>query len=483
MPKIQASAPTFAGFRQLPGGGFPFTMVPNQFLDEIVPFEKPCVVKVVCLILRRTLGWIDQTGQRRQQDQVAYSEFAREMNMSTQAVADGLKIALDKGYIVRVKAGTMRDSASGNPEAACYSLRWHSPLKAIQPDSESAPVEESKAADSEKQTELSSLRIRDMINKADSEKTKQVELKPSSKICKPRGKFSSYLGNLVTEIGEQFGDSDHRLSNIKQALNCWEKSGLNEKEFAQLLYQARTLTRQHTSAVSNPAQPTRTQPDRSFSSWVTLVGVPAKNELPRPAKTSSAAPRNRMPYFFKVLQDLVDQPDSKAAPEKPVVQNESPKKQNLTLHKPKRVRALPVEKVVIQPDKDITTPETPPVGSLPAKGELPPELARMAERFASNSNLALSGWQRWEASLNDAKLKALANRALLLERSQVRPELQALLFPPETAASPHPIIRNDFLLVFRNAFDARYAASYIQELTRSLQIAGKEDIQVYITSI
>src|SRR3712207_2167339 len=96
MPNVTAS-PAFAGFRQQPGGGFAFTMVPNQFLDEIVPFEKPCVVKVVCLVLRRTLGWVDETGQRRREEQVAYSEFAREMNMSTQAVADGLRIALEKG--------------------------------------------------------------------------------------------------------------------------------------------------------------------------------------------------------------------------------------------------------------------------------------------------------------------------------------------------------------------------------------------------
>ena len=118
MPEI------FAGFRQQPNGQFAFTMVPNQFLDEIVPFEKPCVTKVVCLILRRTLGWIDEYGKRRTQDQVAYSEFAREMNMSTQAVADGLKAALEKGYIVRVKPGTLKGNGNGTPEGAWYSLRW-----------------------------------------------------------------------------------------------------------------------------------------------------------------------------------------------------------------------------------------------------------------------------------------------------------------------------------------------------------------------
>src|SRR5438045_6058884 len=117
MPENQTLAPAFPGFRRQPGGNFAFTMIPNQFLDEIVPFEKPCVTKVVCLILRRTLGWLDEKGQRRTQDQVSYSEFAREMNMSTQAVADGLRLALEKGYIVRVKPGTK----SGQAEGAWYS--------------------------------------------------------------------------------------------------------------------------------------------------------------------------------------------------------------------------------------------------------------------------------------------------------------------------------------------------------------------------
>src|SRR5436190_436651 len=126
-------------------------MVPNQFLDEVVPNEKPCVVKVVCLILRRTLGWIDEKGQRRQQEQVAYTEFAREMNMSIQAVADGLRIALEKGYIVRLKQGS---SLTG--EGAWYSLRW-------------AEVESEKQSQQEsKKQNLATLKNRDMLKKPDS---------------------------------------------------------------------------------------------------------------------------------------------------------------------------------------------------------------------------------------------------------------------------------------------------------------------------
>jgi DNA-binding Lrp family transcriptional regulator len=514
MPKAQASSPAFTGFRQLPGGGFSFTMVPNQFLDEIVPFEKPCVVKVVCLILRRTLGWIDQTGQRRQQDQVAYSEFAREMNMSTQAVADGLKIALDKGYIIRVKAGTMRDAISGNPEAACYSLRWISPLPAVTPavelsqtirtNREKALAETANLADSGKQTDPASLIIRDMINKADSEKINQVELKTNSKtlICKKPEYFSSYIGNLVSDIGQQFGDGDHRLSNIKQALNWWAKSRLAENEFVRLLYKARDLTRQHTNALTNPAKPGspfRAKPGHSSSTWVTLAGTPAGTEALAPARQAAALPRNRMPYFFKVLQDLVNRPVVEPGPGKnlaapptgqtALAHSNPSRKQPFTLHNlaqsttplgERKERLALVE--AVEPVKQLATPTTvmePRLQSIPdPQAAVPLELARLAGRFSVNCSPVLAGWQAWEASLADAKLKALARRALPIERNQVRSELQALFFPPENKPK---VDSTDLLLVFRNAFDARYAKAFITEIIESLRKFYNNINLVYIT--
>jgi hypothetical protein len=516
MPKAQASSPAFTGFRQLPGGGFSFTMVPNQFLDEIVPFEKPCVVKVVCLILRRTLGWIDQTGHRRQQDQVAYSEFAREMNMSTQAVADGLKIALDKGYIIRVKAGTMRDATSGNPEAACYSLRWISPLAAATPavmpsqvvpaHREEALAETLNQPDSEKQTGSPSLKIRDMINKADSEKINQVELKTNSNFltCKKSGIFSSYIGNLVSDIGQQFGDGAHRLSNIKQALNWWAKSRLAEKEFVRLLYQARDLTRQHTNALTNPAKsdsPVRANSGHSPGGRVTLAGPPARAETLTLARPEVALPRNRMPYFFKVLQDLVNCPVVEPAPTKnqiipptgQVIQADSnaARKNHFSLHNRVKV-AVPLserkEKInpveALEPVKELTplSSISEPIiqGLSSPQAAVPLELARLADRFSANCRAVLTGWQAWEASLQDTKLKALARRALPIERNQVKPELQALFFPPEREPALASNSTTDLLLVFRNAFDARYARSFITDITSSLINLNENTGEVYI---
>ena len=39
---------------------------------------------------------------------MSYSELMREMGMGRQAVAEGIAISLDRGYIERVQAGSLR---------------------------------------------------------------------------------------------------------------------------------------------------------------------------------------------------------------------------------------------------------------------------------------------------------------------------------------------------------------------------------------
>lgn len=526
MPKFQASAPAFAGFRQLPGGGFSFTMVPNQFLDEIVPIEKPCVVKVVCLVLRRTLGWIDQTGQRRQQNQVAYSEFAREMNMSTQAVADGLRIALEKGYIVRVRAGTMRDATSGNPEAASYGLRWMSPLQPAPvnassnvlsnassykseshtPDSEIATAPDALASaplatttvqkNSKNQIVSSSLKSRDMINKADSEKSKKLELKISSKNSEPQknGKFSRYIGNLISDIGVQFGDDEHRLSNIKQALNGWEASRLAEKEYVQLLYQARELTRQHTSTLKAPVATEKPDLTPKFNSWITLAGSATLSETFEANKSGQKGPRNRMPYFFKVVQDLLRRPSLDLPPSQaveapaaskisgsPQVQAALHNTRKRFLNSTKRESKETVEKSLFGEAQPISNPIKKEI-ELPQESgpvEIPSELVRLAENFAAKGSAPLATWQRWQAGLQDTRLKSLGRRLIFLEKSQVRPELLSYIFPRSVSTSEDT--SKQILLVFRNSFDARYATSFLDEIGDSLKTPLQTNVQLFVT--
>jgi len=81
---------------------------------------------------------------------------------------------------------------------------------------------------------------------------------------------STYIANLVMDIGRQFSDVEHFRENDAQAHNLWRDSGMDDTAFVKLIYQARDTA-------------------------LRLAGA-----------------RNRMAYFFTVLRNLV-QPDTVAA--------------------------------------------------------------------------------------------------------------------------------------------------------------------------
>ena len=373
----------FAGFCQPEAAGR-FTMVPNQFFDEIVPNEPASVTKLVGLVIRRTLGWQEADGQRRQQAQISYSEFRREMNMSNDTVAAALQIALHKGYIVKLREGRL-NSKTGTAIGAFYGLAWSqadtpelsvavpvpnhlttqppsstfnstpTPTPAPEPTQPKVAHSNSRtvvaglahsnsrtvvAAQSDNPTvahsnnwtveaSLAQSDFRRDINKESFELINKVEIKrtpePDStfkpiqamqveagavkqsidgamsnkvpppipalptaappvpelgvsvlqnqnslpgtpEMCQRPG--SVYIQNLVRDFSRDFEDADHAGPNVSQALNLWAVRGCDERDFTAFLYEARKRTR----ANLGPSQTTRA---------------------------------NRMPYFFKVLRDLL----------------------------------------------------------------------------------------------------------------------------------------------------------------------------------
>jgi len=103
----------FAGFAPLTGN---FTLTPNQFFDQIL-YEEDCVVKVVGLLIRETLGWEDpRTKARRVEASLPMSAFSQR-GLSRNSVRKGLDLALQRGYIVKTAEETSRTSAR-------YALRW-----------------------------------------------------------------------------------------------------------------------------------------------------------------------------------------------------------------------------------------------------------------------------------------------------------------------------------------------------------------------
>lgn len=103
----------FAGFAPLTGN---FTLTPNQFFDQIL-YEEDCVVKVVGLLIRETLGWEDpRTKARRVEASLPMSAFTQR-GLSRNSVRKGLDLALQRGYIVKTAEETSRTPAR-------YALRW-----------------------------------------------------------------------------------------------------------------------------------------------------------------------------------------------------------------------------------------------------------------------------------------------------------------------------------------------------------------------
>jgi hypothetical protein len=58
---------------------------------------------------------------------------------------------------------------------------------------------------------------------------------------------SHYIAAIASDFSRELGDVVHEASNMRQAINLWHDSGLNEQEFVRLMYEAKKLTRKYQS--------------------------------------------------------------------------------------------------------------------------------------------------------------------------------------------------------------------------------------------
>ena len=105
---------SFDGFKSLSAN---FTATPNQFFDHIVGHYPSCVVTVVAILIRSTLGWEDPvTGDRRVEAELPLSAFLRP-DLCESSARKGLAQALSAGFIVQTARANNRDGSR-------YALRW-----------------------------------------------------------------------------------------------------------------------------------------------------------------------------------------------------------------------------------------------------------------------------------------------------------------------------------------------------------------------
>ncbi len=287
-----------------------FTMTANWILDEVAINESEAVLKVVLYINRNTIGRTERDGSRVEALQASYKWLAERTNLSERAVGQAVRIAVEKGYLIKVKPGRAA-SANIAGEGGWYAINknWAADNSVSYVNSEETearqilPVEPEKLEAVQILPEIATqilpvdkakaVQILPPCNNKVSNSNKPIEIKAvrqqrqsSLALASNRSeaenpnkrKGSDALGRLITDLTREFGDNPAlSLPNISRVLNLWHKSGLTESKFIELIYQARQKTQssatiQHRRLAANGSQ----------------------SDLP-----------NRMPYFFAVLEGLL----------------------------------------------------------------------------------------------------------------------------------------------------------------------------------
>ena len=100
------------------------TYIPNQFFDLVVPNENLSVIKVIGAIVRRTIGFQNRYGNRRQEVSMSVTHLMRVTQMERQAIRLALKRAMELDCIVKIKEGCFDRSSNQNNLATTYGLKW-----------------------------------------------------------------------------------------------------------------------------------------------------------------------------------------------------------------------------------------------------------------------------------------------------------------------------------------------------------------------
>jgi hypothetical protein len=94
-----------------------YTSIPNEFFEEVLPFiETMSELKIILAIFRKTYGWVDriENGEAiyKLEDSISYSQFRSLTGLSDSSISDGIKLATEHGYIIKVKTGGLGSGSS-----------------------------------------------------------------------------------------------------------------------------------------------------------------------------------------------------------------------------------------------------------------------------------------------------------------------------------------------------------------------------------
>jgi hypothetical protein len=227
-----------------------FTMIPDQFFDEVMPHLSEAELRVLLYIMRRTFGF------KKAQDNISLSQMVdgitthdgqvldRGCGLSKSAVAKGLKLLSEK----RIIAATRNQSPERGNLPTTYRLYYAGNTS----ESELLSTKKTRGCPSNGQG---------LVHQTDTQETDQQETEKQREfdnsnyhhhmITVDNLWITGYLDHLIVDISREFGDTAHLASNCKQARNIFAEVALTEEVFVeQHVYPARQRTK-HQAKVRN----------------------------------------------------------------------------------------------------------------------------------------------------------------------------------------------------------------------------------------
>jgi hypothetical protein len=291
-----------------------YTQAPDDLFDWVMAYLTGAELKVLLYIVRRTFGF-KKTADAISIDQLCHgivTRDGRQLDLGTglkrPTVLEALRALRQKNLIVAQRQG---DTETGSrPTVYALNLRQEGPLAAGRSIPWGMPEHTPGYAGTDggerpgsrpglpKRTPGVSPDIRAGSPRADPQETvlqetaiQEDSISNTSKHTHPvkqegdgtrrtsaalqRPLYSAYVAELVNDFSQRFHDAPHAQSNRTRALRLWAKSGLDDATFGEIMQQARQLTHQ-------------------------------RGNIARDATDGSpAGTKNRMPYFFTVLEDLL----------------------------------------------------------------------------------------------------------------------------------------------------------------------------------
>lgn len=109
------------------------TPVPNVIIDEWMPILKDVQLRILIVVTRQTLGWIEdpETGRRKSQDWISHSQLIQRTGRESRAISDALKVLVDHYGIIEAvnNYGDLLNTPGKRRKAGTinYRLNLHSP--------------------------------------------------------------------------------------------------------------------------------------------------------------------------------------------------------------------------------------------------------------------------------------------------------------------------------------------------------------------